>query len=41
MSCKIMKIGELDLELQGEIGLQTSKIFVLTVNNLTVSNFIF
>ena len=27
----ILKIGELDLDLQGQIGLQTSKIFILSV----------
>ena len=26
----ILKIGERDLDLQGQIGLQTSKIFILT-----------
>ena len=31
MSHMILKIGDLDLDLQGQIGLQTSKIFILTV----------
>ena len=31
MSLTILKIGDLDLDLQGQIGLQTSKIFVLTL----------
>ena len=29
----ILKIGDLDLDLQGQIGLQTSKIFMLTVKH--------
>ena len=29
----ILKIGDLDLDLQGQIGLQTSKIFILTVEH--------
>ena len=29
----ILKIGDLDLDLQGQIGLQTSKIFILTVKH--------
>ena len=29
----ILKIGDLDLDIQGQIGLQTSKIFILTVNH--------
>ena len=31
MSHTIMKIGELDLDLLGQNGLQTFKIFILTV----------
>ena len=27
----ILKIGDIDLDLQGQIGLQTCKIFILTV----------
>ena len=33
MSHKILKIGKLDLDLQGQIGLQTFKIFILTVEH--------
>ena len=33
MSHKILKIGDLDLDLQGQICLQTLKIFVLTVKD--------
>ena len=29
----ILKIGDFDLDLQGQIGLQTSKIFILTVKH--------
>ena len=29
----ILKIGDLDLDLQGQIGLQTSKTFILTVKH--------
>ena len=29
----VLKIGDLDLDLQGQIGLQTSKIFILTVKH--------
>ena len=29
----ILKIGDLDLDLQGQTGLQTSKIFILTVKH--------
>ena len=29
----ILKIGDLDLDLQGQIGLQTSKIVILTVKH--------
>ena len=29
----ILKIGDLDLNLQGQIGLQTTKIFILTVKH--------
>ena len=40
MSQTILKISDyLDLGLQGQIGLQTPKIFVFTFENLTVSNF--
>ena len=35
----ILKIGDLDLDLQGQIGLQTSKIFILSVKHRTTSNF--
>ena len=41
MSNTILKIGDLDLHLQGQIGLQTSRIIILTVNHLTVLNFTF
>ena len=30
MSSAVLKIGDLDLDLQGQIGLQTSRIFILT-----------
>ena len=33
MSHTILKIGDLDLDLQGQIGLKTSKIFILTVEH--------
>ena len=33
MSYTILKIGDLELDIQGEIGLQTSKIFILTVKH--------
>ena len=33
MSHMILKIDNLDLDLQGQIGLQTSKIFILTVKH--------
>ena len=33
MSRKILKLSDLDLDLQGQIGLQTSKIFILTVKH--------
>ena len=36
-----MKIGDLDLDLLGQIGLQTSKIFILTVKQGTVLSFAF
>ena len=29
----ILKIGDLELDIQGQIGLQTSKIFILTVKH--------
>ena len=41
MSWIILKIGELDLDHQGQIGLQSSKIFVLSFKNLPLSNFTF
>ena len=37
----ILKIDGLDLDIQGQIGLQTSNICVLTFKNLTVLNFTF
>ena len=37
MSHMILKIGDLDLDLYGQIVLQTSNIFVSTVKNLTIS----
>ena len=33
MSHTILKLSDLDLDLQGQIGLQTSKIFILTVKH--------
>ena len=33
MSHMILKIGDLDLDLQGQIWLQTFKIFILTVKH--------
>ena len=33
MAHKILKLSDLDLDLQGQIGLQTSKIFILTVKH--------
>ena len=33
MSHTILKIGNLGLDLQGQIGLQTSKIFILPVKH--------
>ena len=33
MSPMILKIGDLDLDLQGQIGLQTNKIFIVTVKH--------
>ena len=33
MSHTILKINKLDLDLQGKIGLQTFKIFILTVEH--------
>ena len=33
MSHMILKIGDLDLYLQGQIELQTSKIYILTVKH--------
>ena len=33
MSHTILKIGDLDLDLQGQIVLQTSKIFISTVKH--------
>ena len=29
----ILKIGDLDLDVQGQIGLKTSKLFILTVKH--------
>ena len=37
----ILKIGDLDLDPQGQIGILTSRIFILTVKHSTVSNFTF
>ena len=33
MSHKILKLSDLDLDLQGQIGLQNSQIFILTVKH--------
>ena len=33
MSHTILKLSDPDLDLQGQIGLQTSKIFILTVKH--------
>ena len=33
MSLTSLKTGDLDLDLQGQIGLETSKIFILTVKH--------
>ena len=33
MSHKILKLSDLDLDLQGQIGLQTFQIFMLTVKH--------
>ena len=33
MSHKILKIDNLDLDLQGQVGIQTSNIFILTVKH--------
>ena len=41
MAHTILKIDGLSLDLQGQIGLQTSKIFILTVKHWKVSNFTF
>ena len=41
MSHTILKIGDLELDLLGQIGLQTSRIFILTVNHSTILNFTF
>ena len=41
MSYTILKVSDLDRDFQGQIGLQTSKIFILTVKHSTASNFIF
>ena len=41
MSQTILESGDLDVDLQGQIGLQNSRVFVLTVKNLIVWNFIF
>ena len=41
MSLTILKVSDPDHDFQGQIGLQTSKIFILTVKHSTASNFIF
>ena len=41
MSHTILKVSDLDRDFQGQIGLQTSKIFSSTVKHSTASNFIF
>ena len=41
MSHIILKIGDLGLALKDQIGLQTSRIFILTVKHSTASNFTF
>ena len=41
MSHTILKVSDLDCDFQGQIGLQTSKFFILTVKHSTASNFIF
>ena len=41
MSHTILKVSDLDRDFQGQIGLQTSKIFILTVKHSAASNFIF
>ena len=41
MSRTVLKTGDRDLDLQGQIGLRSSKIFILAVKHLTVLNFIF
>ena len=41
MSRTILKVSDFDRDFQGQIGLQTSKIFILTVKHSTASNFIF
>ena len=33
MSHMILKIGDIELDIQGQIGLQTSKMFILTVKH--------
>ena len=33
MAHTILKLSDLDLDLQGQIGLQTSQIFILTVKH--------
>ena len=33
MAHKILKLSDLDLDLQGQIGLQTSQILILTVKH--------
>ena len=40
MSHTILKVSDLDCDFQGQIGLQTSKIIILTVKHSTASNFI-
>ena len=41
MSHTILKVGDFDLDFQDQLGLQTSKICILTVKHWTVSNFTF
>ena len=35
------RTGDLEIDLQGQIGQETSKILVLIFKNLTIKNFIF
>ena len=41
MSWTVLKISNLDFDLQGQINLQTFQIFVLTFKNGIISNFTF